>query len=604
MSNTKKRGFFSRVGGFIEGLRRWTLNLLFLFIIGAIIFTFIEVRPSVPEGGVLVLAPEGSVVDELSAVDLITEFTGPAVPAETRLQDLIKSVDLAAQDSRIKVLLLQLDDLSHIGMSKTMELSSAIARFRDSGKPVMAIANDYDQDSYLLAAQADKVYVHNMGGVRLEGFAVVRNYFSDAIEKLKINFHVFKVGNFKSALEPFMRNDMSPAAKEANQAWLDQLWDVYRDIVVERRQLDPKELEFYVNHIDEVLGQHQGDAAEAALSYRFVDAVVSRPELRRMMLEQVGEDEDGHFKQIYYRDYLAMTEDLPPLPGEPVVGVIYASGNIVDGEQPPGMIGGDSLARLLSQARRDEDVKSVVLRIDSGGGSAFASEIIRAELAELKAAGKPVVVSMGSMAASGGYWIAAGADEIWATPATLTGSIGIFGAFPTFERLMEQFGVSTDGVGTTTIAGKMRVDRPLDPVLAKAIQSSINYGYQRFIRVVAEGREKLPEQVESVAEGRVWSGIDALQIGLVDKLGGLNDAVHSASDLAGLDTLKYRELSLPKSPKEEFLSMLSGVRLAHVVKLPEPVSSLLNSMLPAWQSFAELDDPKGLYAYCLPCVAP
>ncbi|GAB3370918.1 signal peptide peptidase SppA [Spongiibacter taiwanensis] len=605
MAKTNKGGFFARLGRFIDGTRRWTLNLMFLFFIGFLIYSFVGFRPTIPERGVLVLSPEGTVVDQLSAVDLATELMGPGMPTETRLQDLIDAIDIAAGDERIEVLLLVLDDLNHIGLSKTLELSQAITRFRESGKMVVATAGDYDQDSYLLAAQADQVFVHSMGGVRLEGFAVVRNYFREAINKLKINFHVFKVGNFKSALEPFVRDDMSPAAKEANEAWLAQLWTLYRDTVIERRQIKPDEFDFYVNHIDQVLEQNDGDSAAAALSYGLIDGVIGRPELRAMMMERVGQDSEGYFNQIYYRDYLSITQDLPPLPGEPVVGLIVASGNIVDGEQPPGMIGGDSLARLISQARRDDDVKAVVLRIDSGGGSAFASEVIREELVQLKAAGKPLVISMGSMAASGGYWISADADEIWATPATLTGSIGIFGAFPTFERLLDQLGVSTDGVGTTKVAGKLRSDRPLDPVVANVIQSSIEHGYRRFIQVVADGREKLPEQVESIAEGRVWSGIDAQQVGLVDKLGSLGEALESAAGLAGLPSPEYRVIAPPKSPQEELISILSGAGVAqHVALLPAPVSALVNSLLPSWKAINTLQDPKGMYAYCILCVAP
>jgi protease-4 len=606
MSQNKKRGFFSKLGGFIDGARRWTLNILFLVIVGSIgvaIFTSVS-HVSVPNGAVLVLAPEGVVVDQLSTVDAFSQLSAQGLPRETLLADLIEAVQLATDDPRIEVLLLNLDELTHIGMSKTLELSESIQVFRQSGKTVVASANHYNQDQYLLASFADQIFVHNMGGVGIEGFAVIRNYFRDAIDKLKIRFHVFKVGNFKSAVEPLLRNDMSAAAKEANRAWLDQLWTLYRDTVVERRGISAVKFNKYVNHIDQVMADVGGDAAQAALDYGLVDGIISRPMLRNMLVERVGENKAGSFKQSYFRDYLSLNRSLLVEVKESV-GIIVASGNIVDGVQPAGTIGGDSLASLIRKARLDENVKALVLRIDSGGGSAFASEVIRAELQQLQEAGKPLVVSMGSMAASGGYWIAAGADEIWATPATLTGSIGIFGAFPTVNILLQDLGISTDGVGTTAVAGKLRPDLALDPILARAIQSGVEYGYRRFINIVADGRKKLVEQVEPIAEGRVWSGVDAQQLGLVDKLGGLQQAVNSAASLVGINPANTRLLSLPLSPEEELIRMILGSGMVKAaLGSSSPLLSVLNSVLPAWSDILKLKDSRGVYAYCLMCVAP
>ncbi|MFT4920282.1 MAG: protease-4 [Zhongshania aliphaticivorans] len=605
MTVTKKRGFFSRIVAIIEGTRRWVFNILFVIFVGAVLTAlFTSVTVSVPDGAVLIVTPEGVVVDQITAVDALTQLSSSGLPTETLLSDLIETVDLATEDPRIEVILLQLDELKHIGLSKTLELSESINRFRDSGKTVVATASHYNQDQYLLASFADQIFVHNMGGVGIEGFAVIRNYFLDAINKLKIRFHVFKVGSFKSAIEPLLRNDMSDAAKESNKAWLDQLWAVYSDTLIARRGISAEKLDFYVNHIDDVMAKVNGDAAQAALDYGLVDGIVSRPALRSMLIERVGEDEDGAYKHIFYRDYLALNQNLRP--AKPAgVGVIVASGNIVDGTQPAGTIGGDSLASLIRQARRDNDVKAVVLRIDSGGGSAFASEVIRAELAQLQEAGKPLVVSMGSMAASGGYWIAAGADEIWATPATLTGSIGIFGAFPTVDEMLSGLGISTDGIGTSAVAGKLRPDIPLDPILERAIQSGIEHGYRRFIGIVADGRNKLVEQVEPIAEGRVWSGVDAQQLGLVDQLGGLKQAVASAAALAGLSDTSSRVLRLPLTPEEELMHLLLGSGMVkQVLQSSSPLLSTLNSVLPAWSSMLQLRDSRGVYAFCIMCVAP
>ncbi|MFT5889627.1 MAG: protease-4 [Zhongshania sp.] len=604
MTNAKKRGFFARIGRGLDTGRRWTLNLIFVFFVVMILVAiFSSVKIAVPDGAVLIVTPQGVVVDQLSAVDALTQISAKGIPTETLLSDLVETVELASEDPRIDVLLLQLDELEHIGLSKTLELSESINRFRETGKTVVATASHYDQDQYLLASFADQIFVHNMGGVGIEGFAVIRNYFQSAIEKLKINFHVFKVGSFKSAVEPLLRNDMSAEAKEANKAWLDQLWGLYRDTVLSRRGIEEKRFDFYVNHIDQVMAEVKGDAAQAAIDYGLVDGIVSRPLLRAMLIERVGEDEDGVYKHIFYRDYLALQRSLVTI-DKAAVGIIVASGNIVDGTQPAGTIGGDSLASLISQARRDDAIKAVVLRIDSGGGSAFASEVIRAELQQLQESGKPLVVSMGSMAASGGYWIAAGADEIWATPATLTGSIGIFGAFPTVEKLLLSLGVSTDGIGTTAVAGKLRPDLPLDPILAKAIQSGINHGYQRFIGIVADGRKKLLEQVEPIAEGRVWSGVDAQQLGLVDQLGGLKQAVASAAALAGLSSNDSRVLRLPMSPEEELMKILLSSGMVKQALQGSSLLSTMNSILPAWTSVMQLQDKRGVYAYCLFCVAP
>ncbi|WP_373087546.1 signal peptide peptidase SppA [Zhongshania sp.] len=605
MTVAHKRGFFSRIGAIIEGTRRWLFNILFVIFVGVVLAAlFTSVSVSVPDGAVLIVTPEGVVVDQITAVDALTQLSSSGLPTETLLSDLIETVDLATEDPRIEVILLQLDELKHIGLSKTLELSESINRFRDSGKTVVATASHYDQDQYLLASFADQIFVHNMGGVGIEGFAVIRNYFLDAINTLKIRFHVFKVGSFKSAIEPLLRNDMSDAAKESNKAWLDQLWALYSDTLIARRGISAEKLDFYVNHIDDVMASVNGDAAQAALDYGLVDGIVSRPALRSMLIERVGEDKDGAYKHIFYRDYLALNRNLRPAKSAGV-GVIVASGNIVDGTQPAGTIGGDSLASLIRQARRDNDVKAVVLRIDSGGGSAFASEVIRAELAQLQEAGKPLVVSMGSMAASGGYWIAAGADEIWATPATLTGSIGIFGAFPTVDEMLSGLGISTDGIGTSAVAGKLRPDIPLDPVLERAIQSGIEHGYRRFIGIVADGRNKLVEQVEPIAEGRVWSGVDAQQLGLVDQLGGLKQAVASAAALAGLSDTSSRVLRLPLTPEEELMQLLLGSGMVkQVLQSSSPLLSSLNSVLPAWSSMLQLRDSRGVYAFCIMCVAP
>lgn len=604
MTDNNKKGIFRRFVGIFEGLRRFFGNMVFLaLLIGIVVAVFSE-RPQIPKRAALVLNPAGVVVDQLAPLDPLTAISGQEQQAESLLKDMIKAVDKARDDDRVQMLVLALNGLEHIGLSKTLELGQAIERFRSTGKAVVATADSYDQDQYLLATQADEIYLHPMGAVVLEGFSVYRQYFRSALKKLSVDFHVFKVGEFKSALEPFVRDDMSEEAREANIGWLEQLWAVYKQTLIQRRGIEESNFDHYVNHIDRVLAAHEGDAAAAAKSARLVDGLVTRAEFRKMMISRVGDNDEGSFNQIGYRNYLSWSEVLPDTT-EKRVGVIVASGMIVDGDQPPGVVGGDSLARLIARARDDKHIRSLVLRVDSGGGSAFASEIIRNELLKFKQSGKPVLVSMGSIAASGGYWIAADADEIWATPGTLTGSIGIFGAFPTVQRSLAEIGVHTDGVGTTDVAGALRIDRPLNPIVGRALQSGVEHGYRQFLTIVAEGRNMLVEQVASLAEGRVWSAQDAVQLGLVDRLGSLDDVIEAAAQLASLDDYSVEWVEPPLSPMEELASILLGEQIQS--GLAQRFSAGWRWMAPVLKPLAQLsamDDPRGIYAYCPTCMAP
>ncbi len=607
MAKAESKGFFRRIGAFLRGLRQFLANLMFLLIITVVLVAIFAKHPQVPARAALVLNPKGVVVEQLGPFDPLAELNGNG-KRESRLANLLEAVDRAGKDSRIEMLVLSLDGLDHIGVAKSLELAQAIARFRETGKAVVAIGSSYDQDQYFLAAQADEVYLDPMGAVTLEGFGIYRHYYRRALDKLSVQFHVFRVGDYKSALEPLIRDDMSAEAREANSAWLEQLWGLYTRTVAERRGIREENLDYYINKIDKVLAAHDGDSAAAALSARLVDDLLSRTALRELLIERVGENDDGSFNQIDYREYLSLTRKRQPETRRSV-GVLVASGVIADGAQPPGMIGGDSLAKLIRQARKDDDIESVVLRVDSGGGSAFASEVIRQELLKLKKAGKPLVVSMGSAAASGGYWIAADADEIWATPATLTGSIGIFGAFPSVEQALKELGISTDGVGTTEVAGGLRIDRPLSPVAARAIQSGIEHGYQRFLGIVAAGRDMLVEQVEPIARGRVWTGQDAVQLGLVDKLGTLEQAVESAAALAGLDEYRVEWVKPPLTPMEEVLKLMLQAD-GESAQSPMASSSLsaarrwLSPLLGSVEELLQLNDPRGVYAYCSVCLAP
>ncbi len=606
----------------LSALRRAVINLLFLLLL-IVVFTtiFNEETLHVPEGGALVLSPAGTVVDQISYIDPVSSvFGGNGAIRETLLSEMIKAVDAAAKDARIKVLVIQTDAMEQAGLSKLQELAQAIARFRESGKPVIASGDSFSQDQYWLAAQADRVVMNPMGEVLLQGFGIYNTFFKQALDKLNVNFHVFRVGTYKSAVEPFLRDDMSAEVKQNHLVWLGTLWQQYKEGVSTRRKIAPEKLDDYANHVDTVLAATAGDAGKAALDWHLVDALQSREEFNRELIEQVGEDEDGLYNAIDFRDYLLAIRQLP-VGNKDKVGIIIASGMILDGEQRSGLVGGDTLADLLRQARLDDDIKAVVLRVDSEGGSAFASEIIRQQVLELQAADKPVVVSMGSIAASGGYWISASADEVWATPATITGSIGIFGAFPTVEESLSKLGVHTDGVGTTQTADAFRVDRPLSPAVASAIQSSINAGYKRFLGVVASGRDMPEADVDKIAQGQIWAGSDAKRNGLVDQLGGLNDAIHSAAALAKLTDYAEEVIKPPVSAQELLLGRLTGVeqtltqglaRIAGVVvdrELAAPRGMAAGTMLASfkpllreWQQLSLWNDPRSTYVFCGECA--
>lgn len=613
--STKKRGLLTRlllaIWHLVDGARRLVINLLFVVIV-AIVVIAIYSKPllEVPQGGALVLTPAGALVDQLSFVDPLTGFLGNnELPLETLQADLVRAIDGAAGDPRISMLVLQLDALQGAGLSKMQELAQALQRFRAAGKRIVAIGDSYTQDQYWLAAQADQIFINPMGQVLLQGYGVYPQYFRDALDKLSIDFHIFRVGTYKAAVEPLIRNDMSEASKENNRRWLDALWQQYREAVIAQRDVTAEQLDRYVNQIDEVFAEYGGDAARAALAHKLVDGIKSRDQLNQWLVEQVGADEDGYFLGIDYRDYLSATRHLR-VPGaqSDAVGLIVAQGMILDGEQNPGQIGGDTLAALIRQARQDERIKALVLRIDSEGGSAFASEIIRQELLALHAAGKPLVVSMGSVAASGGYWIAADADQVWATPATITGSIGIFGAFPTAQRALDKLGIHTDGVGTTTVADAFRIDRPLDPVVARAIQSNIERGYQQFLGVVASGRDLSLAQVDAIGQGRVWAGSDAREIGLVDQLGTLHDALRAAEQLAGLPQGEPRLIEPAMTPQQLLLQQLvSGAdallaRVAERGPLALAASQLPPGLVRELKWMAQLNDPRATYLLCSGCA--
>lgn len=597
----------------LDGLRKvlHLIVLLVLFLgIGAALSPSI---PLIPHKAALVLAPQGALVEQLAGDPFeraVAEAYGQSRP-ETLLRDLVDVVDTAAKDKRIELMVLDLGSMSGGGIAKMQELAAAIQRFRATGKKVFAYGESFDQAQYYLAAQADEIYLDPHGLVLIEGFGYYRTFLKGMIDKLSVDVNVFRAGKFKSFTDQFSRTDMSEQEEQESMAWLNALWNQYQAGVTKARGLEEGAIAAYANQYAEIAKSHRGDLAAAALEKNLVTELKSRREFEEQIKALVGEDKDEHtFNGVMSWDYLAAARSRESLIDGDHVGVVVASGEILDGAQPPGTIGSDSTSRLLRDALHDDKVKAVVLRIDSPGGSMLASEVIRREIDALRQAGKPVIASMSSTAASGGYYIAMDADEIWASPATLTGSIGVFAVFPTVERTLEKFGVTIDGVGTTPLAGSLRLDRTLNDGAKEILQNSIDHAYHVFVNNVATAREKSFEDVDEVAQGRVWAGVDAAQNGLVDKLGSYKDALDSAAEKAGLGKdyrVNYIEASMGW---RQALAMRSQALAARLTKALVPEHELFANarriLAPLEAELARLarfNDPQNVYYYCM-CSAP
>lgn len=610
------RRVLSAIGRGLAIVRNTFFNVLALAVVVGLLAALFAGGPKVEKGSALVLAPEGNIVEQLSTKspsDLVESLAGGGTD-ETLLKDVVDALSAAKEDKRISSVYMDLDDMGGAGMTVLEDVAAALADFRSSGKKVVVAGDLFDMRRYYLAVHGDELLLHPEGMVLIEGLGRYRNYYKDAIDRLGITWNVFRVGEYKSAVEPFLRNDMSPEAKEADLEWMGDLWRAYLATVAKARKTTPEELTALIEQLPERLKTSGGDPAKLALDAKLVDRLASRDEVRKRMIELAGEDaKSKSFRQVALGDYLeALGGDRPGAKGKgDAVAVVVAKGEIVDGTAGPGRVGGDSTAKLIRQARQDEKVKAIVLRVDSPGGSAFASEVIRRELQLAREAKKPVVVSMGSVAASGGYWISTSSDEIWASPETITGSIGIFGMFPTIEKpLAKYLGVHVDGVGTTPWAG-LRLDRELPPEVGGAIQSMIDNGYEKFLERVAKARKMTREQVDKIARGRVWSGADAKVIGLVDHLGGLGKAIESAAAKAKLGkTYRVTYVEKEKSLKEKLLSNLSvratrlaaafGYTLAPAAETPDgPGAALLGAVAAEADQLSVWNDPRGVYAHCL-----
>ncbi|MGH8363358.1 MAG: signal peptide peptidase SppA [Gammaproteobacteria bacterium] len=612
------RNFFVQIFGGLwrvwSVLCRIVIYLAVTFIVVVVLVAvFGTHKPGVPYSSALVVDMHGKLVEQFSGDPVqraLAKLLGQKVPQQTRLRDVVAAIEHAKDDNRIKALVLETDDLSGGGLlggaalSDLRDIGRAIRDFRATGKPVFSLNDSYTQGQYYLASMANTVFIHPQGQVFLHGYGIYQPYFKDALDKLGVTVNIFRVGKYKSAVEPFMLNGMSPAAREDWGAVVDTLWTFYQQDVTKARALKAGALSNYISGLGTNLAKVGGSGAELALQSGLVDKIATGDQMAEAVEKVVGEAHHS-FRQIDYLDYLqAVDGDNVALTGGNTVGVVVAAGDILTGIQPPGAIGGDSTSQLIRKARYDDAIKALVLRVDSPGGSAFASDLILRQIELTKEAGKPVVVSMGSVAASGGYWISMAGDKIYANQATLTGSIGIFGIFPTFDKTLAKIGIHSDGVGTTPLSDAFNIARPMSPELQQTFQLSVDNGYQQFITNVAHNRDMSVAAVNNIAQGRVWSGEQAKKIGLVDTFGNLQDAIAEAAKLAKLGPhYSVRYIERPLSFTDRLLISLANSNNSRLTAGLLPSANLdalpwvdqLHQLTDALKVFS---DPRGVYAYC------
>ena len=558
-----------------------------------------------PEKAALLIAPSGPLVEDAPPVDPVSAFLNQDYDQPTLLNDLVRAIRWAAEDDRITALVLDLENLAGPSTSQTLEISDAMAEFQAAGKPVIAAGDFYTQANYLLASHADHILLHPEGGMFLEGFSVYRSYLKTFLEKIRVTMHVFRAGESKSAVEPYLRDDMSETERRIVTQWLGVLWSTYTQHAEAGRDLPEGEMDRFIADFGGRLQASNNDLAETILAGGWVDVLADHSEMEDALAEWVGvTDEEGHAEMIglgRYVDDVKASLSLE-LEGLPLIAIVPVEGTIVPGDSEGGMAGSDTITGYIDMVLEAEDLAAVVLRVNSPGGSAFASDLIRRKLAEVRAAEIPVVVSMGSVAASGGYWIAAEADEIWALPTTITGSIGAFSAFPTIEGVIDYIGVKVDGLGTTPLAGAASLNRGLSPEMSNIVQA-LSYGaYEDFIELVATGRNMSDADVRKIAEGIVWIGADAAEIGLVDQLGGLQEAVESAAALAGVDQWRTGRTQVPPSFESILLEEVSRSFSASVLPKGGWFESLVEGFRPVVKGVSDLRDPMHVYAQCLACA--
>jgi len=594
---------------FINGSRKVFLNLLFLLFL---FMLYLAVQP--PElfrlkpDTTLVIRPYGNVVEQYTTTPLdraLQEATGQD-QYETRLRDMLEAIQRAAVDSDITQLVIDPNYMWGIGLAALKDLEHALDSFRSSGKPIIAVAQNLGQQQYYLASLADEVWLDPNGTIWIDGYSSYRHFYREGLEKLAVEINLFRVGDYKSAMEPYIRDDMSEEAREAGKFWLGDLWQQYLEGVSQNRGLIVESLQASIDDLPNQLEQVNGDFAQYSLKLGLVDRLMTAPETRQELARRGTPDHAGDsYRAVGMQDYLDISQPTQKAAGGKHIAIVIAEGEIVRGRHPAGRIGSLSTAEQLRRAARDENIAAVVVRINSPGGEVFATENLHLEMQQLREAGKTVVVSMGNVAASGGFWMAMAADEVWASPATITGSIGVFAMLPTFEATLDKIGVHADGFGTTEMAGKMRLDRSLDPGIARVFQSNTERTYRQFLDLVSKARGiKDLDEVDKLAQGRVWTGAQALERGLIDRNGTFQDAIEASARIAGLgDSYQIDWIEPKQSTFDEFFTnfMSNAVtRLDLSISMPDKFhASWVQSILDDLKFITEQQGKFTIAAHCL-----
>ena len=555
-----------------------------------------------PTDKALVIRPLGPIVEQVAGSDDPFDNLSGDLPRELYVGDLLEVLEAAASDDRVQDIVLSLDNINGTGQAVLYDVGNALQKIQEADKNIIAVGDYFTRSGYYLASFADEIIMNSDGLVEMDGFGRSRLFYKSFLDKIKVDFNVFRVGTFKSAVEPYLGNEMSEAAKEANLAYLDVLWSSYKDVISKNRGMTSEEIQYLVDNSDSILTEEGLSSSEAILNYGLVDKLLPRTKTRSYLKELFGESDDKKsFAQISGYEYFRLIQsEKSVVSAEDKIAVVVARGTIVNGVQPPGTIGGDSTSRLIREAHEDENVKAIVLRVDSGGGGVFASEQIRLELLEAKEKGLTIIASMGNVAASGGYWISANAHEIWASHNTITGSIGIFGILPTIDRALSEIGINSDGVKTSRLDLSGDVTSPLDEGLSKIIQSEIEYGYKRFIGLVSQARNIPIEEVDKIAQGRVWAGSTALELGLVDNIGNLQMAIKRAAELAEIDEYNSYYPEQEVNWREQIFNRLSGY-IGWAIPSLIKENILVKETVRVLQDIEKLNDPKGIYIICEDC---
>ncbi len=592
-------------------IRNGLANFIFIIIIIVIAAAiFSGGRPPLPDNAPLYISMSGRLVDQITYQPNLLDIMQENIDnQEILLRDVTTAIRHATTDARITALVLDMNGLMGGGLSKLEEIGQAIDHFKTSGKPVIAFADHFSQSQYFLAAYADSIYLNTMGNVALTGFAYYGSYFKEAADKLAVKFHLFKVGDYKDAAEPFVRNSMSDASREHNASWVNELWGRYTSIIEEKRGLPSGAIKTYIETTPNTLAESSQTFSSLAVEAGLIDGELSRVALHAMLKERFGTSRDtDYLNTIGLKRYISeITPSMPSI--NTSIGLITATGNIIDGEAPESQIGGDTLASLIKTARDDDTLAALIIRVDSGGGSAFASEVIREQIEKTRAEGLPVYISMGSVAASGGYWIATAANEIWATPSTLTGSIGVWGLVPNISESLTRLGIHNDGFGTTPLSDLYNIDRPLSDEAKLVFQNGVDIIYRRFISLVSEAREQAPEAIHDIAQGRVWTGAQAFELGLVDKLGSLDALTRYVREQHGIENTHYKVIRRELSPSEQFMRALAeetasvGSHLRQAI-IGKELTAFTQALPKQSEIFTASDNSLQVYATCLACVAP